>query len=177
MDGTDEENLDHVLGVENQHEAVALARALCPFAEAATDEQMLICVALVEAKGDEKRVSDALGLPRGRLRRHYLSHLSERIIKHLAKNRLQGVGYLKAVCALESVTESQSQTGTARRQAAEAIIKLGDDATASRGDSASDGMDLNNMTLVQLQAFVDTIKQNLRKLPPKNDVQTIEHQP
>lgn len=168
-----EENLEHVLDVENQHEAVALARALCPFAEAATDEQMLICVAVVEAKGDDKRVAGILGCKYAAIRRHLQSPLSQRILTELAKHRLKGLAYLKAICALEEVAGSTSQSGNSRRQASESIIKLADESKLVDENKKGDGIDLNTMTLRQLEAFVSTIKQELVKIP----VQVIEHEP
>lgn len=167
-----EENLEHILGVENQHESVAVARALCPFAEAATDEQMLMCVAVVEAKGDVKWVAEELGISVSRVRRQLQSRLSQQIIKALAKHLLMGDGYLKAVCALVDVASSESQTGTARKNAAQAIIELADAEAAKGGGSDDNTVDLNNMTLKQLEAYVGAIKQDLIRLP-----RTIDHQP
>lgn len=174
MDGVKERKLDHVLGVENQHESVALARVICPFAEQATDEQMLLCVAVVEAKGDMKCVADELGLTLAGVRRHLQSKLSERILKALAKNRLGGIGYLKAVCALEDVAGAESQTGNARRQAAEAIIKLADADQNAGNDKAGNQLDLNTMTLAQLQAFVNSVKQDLMRIPLQSPPTIIE---
>jgi len=170
MDGRSEENLEHVLAEENQHEIVALARALCPFAEAATDAQILMCVAFVEAKGNEVLVARELGLAVAAVRKQVQSRLSESIIKRLAKNKLSGIGYLKAVCALMDVASSESQTGNARNNASKTIIELVDSEDKKNGGDGDDGIDLNQMTLKQLEAFVGSIKRDLVKIPLMVDV-------
>lgn len=158
-------DLNAVLAPENQHETVALARALCPFAEAATDAQVLICVAMVEARGDIKAVAAWLGYSVARLRGHLQSRLSGRIIKELARHKLTGEGYLIAVCALMDVAESQAQTGNARNNAAKTLMELADKDEA-KDPNKGDGLpDLNTMTLPQLEAFVNTIKSDLLRLP------------
>ncbi len=157
-----------LLQPENQHETVALARALCPGSESATDATVLICVALVEAKGDAKVVAGVLGFSVGRVRSHSQSRLASQIMRKLAKEKLAGEGYVKALAALQDVAGSESQTGTARRNAAEAIIELVNaDEQESNGGKAG-GVDLNTMTLAQLEAFVGAIK---------GELQQIAHQP
>ena len=150
-----------LLQPENQHECVALARALCPFAEAATDATMLICVALVEAKGDEKAVAESLGFSISRLRSHCQSALAGKIMRALAKEKLLSTGYVKAMAALEDVAGSESQTGTSRRNAAQAIIELVKEEDQSTGNKAGGGIDLNNMTLAELEAYAESIKRDI----------------
>jgi hypothetical protein len=164
-------DLSYVLAPENQHEAVAIARALCGFAEAATDVQMLVCIAVVEAKGDIKLVSEFLGYEISRIRGHLQSRLSSRIIKELAKSKLQGEGYLLAVSTLMEIAGSQSQTGNARNNAAKTLMELAEVEEARRPSDDDGGVDLNNMTLKELERYCDTIKQNLVNVTP----QTIEH--
>lgn len=157
-----------LLQPENQHETVALARALCPGSESATDATILICVALVEAKGDAKTVADVLGYDISRIRAHSQSRLASQIMRKLAKEKLAGEGYVKALAALQDVAGSESQTGTARRNAAEAIISLVDEEEKGANGGAGGGIDLNTMTLAQLEAFVGAIK---------GELQQIAHQP
>lgn len=168
------EALEQVLAEENQHEAVAVARALCPFAEAATDEVMLLCVALVEAKGDDKAVAEVAGMGRARARRLLQSGISQRIIKELAKNRLKSVGYLKAVCSLIDVAESAAQTGNARNNASKTILELVEADNNKGGGDEENLVDLNNMTLKQLESYVGRIKQDMVRLPAMIDITPID---
>lgn len=154
-----------ILQPENQHETVALARALCPFAEAATDEMMLVCVALVEAKGDVKAVADVLGYGMAAIRSRSQSPLASKIMRKLAKERLMGDGYVKALAALQDVAGSTSQTGTARRNAAQAIVELVNEEAAKDVGNADGGIDLNQMTLKELEAYVGSIRQDLVRFP------------
>lgn len=157
--------LQEALAPENQHELVALARALCPFADRATDATMLLCVALVEAKGDEAVVCEALGFGLAAVRRHCQSRLAAQIMRKLAKDRLLGTGYVKAMAALEDVAGSSSQSGNARRQAALAIAEIEKAEGDKPGSGGDGGLDLNTMTLAQLEAYVGAIKQDLVRLP------------
>ena len=164
------ENLADILSEENQHETVALARALCPFAEGAPDMTVLLCVAFVEAGGDLQAVAQILGMEKSSINRHLRSKVATQIIKKLAKDRLAGEGYLKAVCSLIEVASSQAQTGNARNNASKTIMELVEAENARVGGSDDDGIDLNNMTLKQLEAFVGGIKQELIKLPNVNQI-------
>lgn len=168
MDDDKRELLDHVLAPENQAETVALARALCPFAEEASDALMLICVAMVEARGDVKAVAEYLGFIPSRVRQHLQSRLSGRILKALAREKLTGEGYMVGVFALMEVAESQSQTGTARKNAAQALIELAEAEQAKRADKGEDTKDLNSMTLKELESYVNSIKQDLIRLPAQD---------
>lgn len=163
--------LDHVLKPENQAEAVALARALCPFAEQATDALMLICVALVEAEGDIELVAAYLGFSRARIAGHLQSRLSGRILQKLATEKLAGVGYLTAVSTLMNIAKSQSQTGNARTNAAKLLIELGAAANEKRADKGEDTKDLNSMTLAELESYCNSIKQDMVKV----STQTLPH--
>lgn len=157
--------LREALAPENQHELVALARALCPFADRATDATMLLCIALVEAKGDEAAVCEALSFNLAGLRRHCQSRLAAQIMRKLAKDRLLATGYVKAMAALEDVAGSASQSGNARRQAALAIAEIERSEAAVGGNQGDGGIDLNAMTLGQLESYVAAIKQDLIRLP------------
>jgi hypothetical protein len=165
MDGGSEINLECILSEENQHETVALARALCPFADTATDEQMLMCVALVEAKGNIKAVAELVGWSIARARRHLQSRLSQQIIKKLARHKLSGEGYLIAVCTLMDIASSESQTGNARNNASKAIFDLVDSDKNPGNNEPGEQVDLNNMTLAELEKYVGAIKQDLVRLP------------
>lgn len=161
--------LRELLQPANQHELVSLARALCPFAEAATDAMMLVCIALVEAKGDEKCVGEVLGLDGGRIRGHSQSRLASQIMRKLAKEKLMSTGYVKALAALQDVAGSESQTGTARRNAAQAIVELVNEEAERDGSQADGGVDLNAMSLKELEAYVGSIRQDLIPIaPPKS---------
>lgn len=158
--------LDHVLCEENQHETVALARALCPFAEEATDMQMLVCVAMVEAKGDMKLVAEEMGCVMAVIRRHCQSRLSQQILRKLAKHKLTGEGYLIAISNLMHIASSSNTSANARNNASKTLIELAEAEEArSGGGGDEDRVDLNNMTIHQLQSFVNTIKQDLVRLP------------
>lgn len=163
--------LDAVLSPDIQHETVAMARALLPFAEEATDALVLVCVGLVEARGDEKSVAEYLGFEVGRLRRLLQSRLSGRILKALAREKLSGQGYMIGVFTLMNLAESQSQTGTARRNAALSLVELAEAEHQKAADKGEDTKDLNAMTLAELEAYVNTIKQDLIPPPAK----AIEH--
>lgn len=164
-------DLSHILAPEMQQEAVAIARALCPFAEQATDATMLMCVAMVEAKGDMKCIAEYLGFELKRVRGHLQSHLAGRIVKELARSKLRGEGYLLAVCTLMEVAASQSQTGNARNNAAKTLMELAEADEARRPKDDADGVDFNNMTLKELEQYVDSIKKDMINVTP----QAIEH--
>jgi hypothetical protein len=168
MNDDKRELLDHVLAPENQAETVALARAVCPFAEEASDALMLICVAMVEARGDVKAVAAYLGFHKSRVRQHLQSRLSGRIIQKIASEQLRGMGYLTAVSTLMDVAESQSQTGNARTNAAKLLIELGAAEMEKRSDKGEDTKDLNAMTLKELESYVNSIKQDLIRLPAQD---------
>jgi len=165
MNDDDDNVLDHVLAPENQEEAVALARALCPFAETVTDALMLICVAMVEARGDICVVSEYLGFSRSSIRKHLQSKMAGRIIKTLAREKLTGEGYMLGVFTLMDVAASESQTGTARRNAAMALIELAQDEDDKKSDRGDETKDLNSMTLAELEGYVGSIRQDLVRIP------------
>lgn len=164
------DELSELLSPENQDEAIAVARALCPFAEAATDFQVFLCVAMVEAKGDLDVVSAVSGYHKSKLRGHLQAHICGRIIKHLAKEKLRGEGYLTGMYALMDVASSKSATANARTNAAKVLMEMAgqedDRQPGGRGEK-----DLNNMTLRELESYVNSIKQDLVRLPPPVDVE------
>lgn len=159
--------LRELLEPDNQHEMVAAARALCTFAEAATDTTMLLCIALVEAKGDAKAVQEVFGLRNFDIRRHTQSAMAGRIMRQLAKEKLSSSGYIKALAALEDVAGSESSSGTSRRNAAQAIVEMVNEDQNGANNNADGGIDLNVMTLAQLQAFVGAIKAELLQSAPQ----------
>jgi hypothetical protein len=161
-----------LLEPENQEQTVALARALCPGSESATDATMLICVALVEAGGDYKAVAECLGYTIGRIKSYCQSRLASQIMRQLAKAKLSSEGYVKALAALVDVAGSESQTGTARRNAAQAVIELVEADERGKGNAAEGGRELSSMTLKELESFVGSIKAELTQiasLPPVID--------
>jgi len=134
-------DLTHILHPDNQAETVAVARALCPFAERATDATILICAAMVEAKGDLNVVSEYTGYALAQLRGHLQSKLANRIIQKLAAQKLEGEGYLTAVVTLIDIAKSTSQTGNARTNAAkllEGAFRLFEDELANPDEEADD---------------------------------------
>lgn len=165
MSQENEINLDHILAPENQLETVALARALCPFAEQATDATMLICVALVESGGSMKEVADYLGYELSRLRGHCQSHQFNRIIRELTKHKLTGAGYLTAVTALMDVSGSKSASPAARANASRTLIEMNEAEEARNGGGTGDGKALNEMTLQELEDHVNKIKADIASLP------------
>jgi len=170
-------DLTHILHPDNQAETVAVARALCPFAERATDATILICAAMVEAKGDLNVVSEYTGYALAQLRGHLQSKLANRIIQKLAAQKLEGEGYLTAVVTLIDIAKSTSQTGNARTNAAKLLIELHraeEDKHSDKGDLTED---LNNMTLKQLESYCNSIKQDLVRIPhspPAQDIDAID---
>lgn len=157
-------DLGYILRPDNHAETIALARALCPFAEEVTDATMLICVAMVEAGGDMKAVADYLGFDKERIRKHYQCHQSSRIMRELSHHKLSGEGYVIAVNALTTVAGSQSQTGAARIAASKALLELSDNVKNHTTKSGGDAKDLNEMTLSELENMVNTIKGDMRIL-------------
>ena len=157
--------LEHIFNEENQRENVALARALCPFAEAATDEQILICLGYVESGCNERIIASEIGASLGRIKRLIQSRLSEQIIRCLSKSKLSGVGYAKAIASLIDVASSASYSGPARNAASKAIIEMVEDDNRQKGGGDGDEVDLNTMTLKQLQHYVSGIKRDLSKIP------------
>ena len=174
MQRTEAELLSEFLCEENQHELVAMARALCPFAEAVTDDVILVCVALVEAKGDAGLVAEATGFSRWQVRRRSQSQVAQQIIKKLTKEKMRGEGYLKAVSAMMDIAGSSSVSPAARIKASESLIKMADADDVSRGGEGSNGPDLNAMSLKQLEAYCAAIKQDLIPLPSNNALQGVD---
>lgn len=166
-------DLSHVLHPENQHETVAIVRGLCPFAEEATDALLLVCCAMVEARGDKKVVSEYLGWSVSRISAMLQSRLADRVIKKLSRNKINGLGYLIATSTLMDIASSESQTGNARVNASKTIIELSDQDDEKIGGMDNE-KDLNAMTLLELEAFVNSIKQDLVKIRPENDMQAID---
>lgn len=164
MQEENETDLGYILAPENQLETIALARALCPFAEQATDATMLICVAMVETKGDLELISQYLALDKARVRAHYQSHLSNRIVRELTRHKLTGEGYMIAVGNLMEVAQSRSQTGTARNNASKTLIDLAEAEAQKDKGKHGDGKDLNEMTLAELESLVNTVKSDMASL-------------
>lgn len=174
MSQKSEINLDYILAPENQAETLVLARALCPFAEQASDIMMLVCVAMVESGGDAKLVAEYLGLDFSRVRAHCQSHLFNRILRELTRHKLTGEGYLVAVTNLISVAGSESQTGNARNNASKTLLEL-NAVEDDKGKSSSGGSkDLNEMTLSELMDYVQTIKADIKSISPSGEVSQIE---
>jgi len=159
-------NLEAVVSPENQHESVALARALCPFAEEATDMTVLLAVAMVEAEGDLNAVLEYLCITKSTFSRHNQSPLLNRIIKQLTRKRLSGEGYLLGVTALMDVAGSKSQSGAARINAAKTLIELSDDEEAKDNSVGGSGKDLNEMTFAELEREVKQIRADIHSNPP-----------
>lgn len=174
MEEKTKEALDHVLAPENQAETIALARALCSFAEEASDALMLICVAMIEARGDIKAVAEYLGFAPSRVRWHLQSRLSGKILRVLAREKLSGEGYMTGVFTLMEVAESQSQTGTARRNAALSLIELANIEHEKKADKGDDTKDFSAMTLKELESYVSSIRQDLVKAGHPIPAQLIE---
>lgn len=175
MMSTDAELLSEFLCDENQHEIVTIARGLCPFAEAVPDDVILVCVGLVEAKGSAALVAEALGFSVWQIKRRTQSQVAQRIIKKITKEKMSGEGYLKAVSALMDVASSTSSPAAARNSASKTLIELADAEEAGKGGDLSGGVDLNAMTLAQLEAYCNSIKQDLMRVPP--EVALIEGKP
>ena len=164
MSQESEINLDHILGAENQHETIALARALCPFAETMTDATILIAVAMVETSGDMDAVSEYLGYEKSRLRGHCQSHLYNRVVRELSRQKLSGEGYLIAVSALMEVSKSKGASPAARNKASQTIISMVNDEQERSGRRDGEGKALNEMTLSELEDHVNKIKSDIATL-------------
>lgn len=158
MSQENEIKLEAILAPENQAETIALARALCPFAEEVTDAAMLICVAMVECGGDIDSIANYTGYERKRIRSHLQSHQCNKILRELSRHKLSGEGFLVAITNLIDVAGSQSQTGTARINASKSILELHEAEEGKSKGKHDSGLNLNEMTLSELQDYVDTIK-------------------
>lgn len=155
--------LEHILDPDNQAECVAVARALCPFAETMTDMGVLVCVCLVEAKGNEDILINEMGLSKVVIRRHYQSRLGSQIIKKLTKHRVNGSGYVIAANALMDVASSASTSPAARNKAASALIQLNKEEEEDGRKIGGEGVELSNMTYRQLEQLVSSIKQDMTR--------------
>jgi len=167
-------DLSHILAPENQRDTVLMARGLLPFAEQASDACVLLCVALVEARGDFKLVEKWTGYDRKTTSVHVQSKLAQRILKALAKIKLTTEGYMLGIFTLMELAESRSQTGTARKNAAQALIELSDEESEKHTDKGGDTKDLNNMTLSELESYANSIKADLIRIGPKNVAQDVD---
>lgn len=161
MSQENEINYDYILSPENQAEAIALARALCPFAEQATDAMMLICIAVVETGMSVREVSEYLTIDFARVRAHCQSHQYNKVLRELARHKLTGEGYVLAINNLMNVASSLSQTGNARNNASKTLLELNDTEAAKNGGSHDDGTDLNEMTLKELEDYCAKIKSDV----------------
>ena len=144
-----------ILSADELEQTIMIARAACPFAEAASDEMMAICIGFVEVNGDLEQLEVILGFSKNIVRRQTRTDLGQRIIGQLSKSNLRGTGFMTAVNTFMSIANSQSAASAARVKAAENLLQLVEAEEQANGKKSGGGSkDLNQMTLTELQDFV-----------------------
>jgi len=167
-------SIEAVLHPDNQREAIALARSLCPFAENASDILMLVCIAMVELKADENLICTYIGFEKSRLRGHLQSRLATRIMSELSRHRIRGVAFIKAIWALEDIVGDAGSGAKTRASAAKTLIELKEAQEDNSPEDPDGGLSLSEMTLSQIEARVNSIRKDMIHISHNTDVQDIE---
>lgn len=100
---------NNLLMPEHHDAAVAYVRALCPFAEAMTDDAALTCLAYVDAKGDMSKVLQIVGGEFFHASRHVQSPTGKRVVAALMRQIVGTKGRVASMWALIDIAESNSK--------------------------------------------------------------------